>query len=106
MYGLNESASFVWRTLESMADFDCMLQAMAIESPAFGTEDIASFCDELVALNLLEATEPEERVPAAIEPLSNLEPPRILWRETLDQVAASCAFLPAQNPLCNQVPFS
>ena len=89
-----------------MDDFEGMLQAMASELPSFGAEELAAFCEELVGLNLLEEAEPENRVPAAIEPLSNLEPPRILWQETLEQVAASCAFLPSQSELCNQVPSS
>jgi len=106
MYGLNESASFVWRTLEAMHDFEAMLRAMTSEALPFGVEDLASFCDQLVGLNLLEEAEPEKRLPAVVEPLSSLEPPRILWQETLEKVASSCAFLPAQNPLCNQVPVS
>jgi hypothetical protein len=106
MYGFNESASFLWRTLEAMDDFEEMLRAMASETPPFGAEDLASFCDQLVGLELVEEAEPETRAPAAVEPLSNLEPPRILWQETLEIVAASCAFLPGQSPLCNQVPVS
>lgn len=104
MYGLNESASFVWQTIEAMDDFEGMLRAMAGAALPFGVEELAAFCDELVALDLLEAAEPENRLPVAVEPLSDLEPPKILWQETLEQVAASCAFLPGQNPLCNQVP--
>ena len=111
IFGLNESATFIWQTVETMNSFEDVLEAMASEAPAgeslaFGVEEIASFCDELVALDLLEAADPEETGPRSIEPPAVLEPPCILWQETLERVAASCAFFPAQNALCNQVPFS
>ena len=111
IFGLNKSAAFIWQTVDTMDSFDSVLEAMASGAPAgeslaFGVEEIASFCDELVAFDLLEAADPEETGPRSIEPPAVLEPPRILWQETLERVAASCAFFPAQNPLCNQVPFS
>ena len=78
MYGLNESASFVWHTLGVMESFDVMLGTMAdaaSEAPAFGADDLAAFCRELLELHLIEEGEPEEQAPVAIEPPSKLEPP-------------------------------
>ena len=107
MYGLNESAAFLWQTISTMEDFDSMLQAMTrAESPSFGAEILAAFCDELVELGLMEEGRSEQPVSVVIDPPADLEPPRILWQETLERVAASCAFLPGQNSLCNQVPVS
>ena len=78
----------------------------AMGSPPFGTEEIEAFLSELEALGLVQREEPEKRTPVAIEAPAELEAPRILWQEKVEQIAATCAFLPAQNPLCNQVPVS
>ena len=62
---------------------------------------------ELVGLGLLEAsqaTSETEFVPGPTP--DDLEPPVVVWHEPMRQAAASCAYLPAQNPLCNQAPFS
>jgi len=105
MFGLNPAAAFVWQTLEAMEDLAAMRRAMG--SPAaFGIEEMEAFLDELVDLGLVQREEPEKRTPVALEAPGELEPPRILWQEKVEQIAATCAFLPSQSPLCNQVPFS
>lgn len=104
MLGLNPAAAFVWQTLEAMEDCEAMRRAMG--SPDFGTEEIEAFLSELEALGLVLREKPEKPAPVAIEAPLELEAPRILWQEKVEQIAATCAFLPAQNPLCNQVPFS
>ncbi len=104
MFGLNPAAAFVWQTLEAMEDPASLRRAMG--SPDFGTDAIEAFLRELLALGLVLPEAPEERHPVALEAPEEPEPPRILWQEKVEQIAATCAFLPAQNPLCNQVPMS
>ncbi len=118
MYGLNPTAAFIWQTLEATDGIDEMLRALTAgdagpeghqrkSSPAFGRGEIEAFLTELLDLGLArEVAEPEDRPDAAAEPPADLEPPRILWREEVEQIAGTCAFLPAMNPLCTQVPFA
>ena len=119
MYGLNPTAAFIWQTLEATADLDTMLQALAAGgvSPEFGRDEIEAFLAELLDRGLArEVVEPFESPEATAEPPADTpsprkanetwDPPRILWREEVEQIAGTCAFLPAMNPLCTQVPFS
>ncbi len=113
MYGLNPTAAFLWQTLETMEDLDAMLQALgdAGALPAFGRAEIEAFVGELLDLGLAEKAEPTARLadepPAStVEPPAELGSPRILWREEVEQIAGTCAFLPAMNPLCTQAPFA
>ena len=113
MYGLNATAAFLWQILEAMPDAEAMERALVAGGDAepLGVREIEAFLRELLDLGLVEAGEPEAvasegAAPAALEPPASLEPPEILWQETVEQIAASCAFFPATNPLCNQVPFS
>ena len=131
MYGFNASAAFVWQTLETFDDLTDMLRAMgaAGDEAAIGAGDLEAFLQELSGSGLIEQAEPEVQRPhspaqrhsaarrpvgrrpadrrtPALEPPTIPEPPRIVWQETVEQIAATCAFFPAQNPLCNQVPFS
>jgi len=110
-FGLNETAANVWHALDGMADPGVLGARFGVDP-----EDVAAFCAELQELGLAEAVE-ENEVPASVPPGSEkqnsgdlqpeaVDPPRILWREEIRQVAASCAFNPGTNPLCNQVPFS
>ena len=108
MVGLNPTAAFIWLSLETFEDLQTMLAALggdAADSP-IETADLERFLQELLTAGLIESEEPEERRPVAVDRPPSLEPPKIEWQETLEQVAMSCAFFPAQNPLCNQVPFS
>ncbi len=110
-FGLNETAADVWHALDGTADPGVLGARFGVASG-----DVAAFCAELQELGLAEVVEeneaPPEVFPESKKPLPSdpqtvaVEPPRILWREEIRQVAASCAFLPAQNPLCTQVPFS
>jgi len=78
--------------------------------------EVAAFCAELQELELVEVVgedgAPTEVSPESEKPLSGgptteaVDPPRIVWREEIQQVAASCAFIDGQNPLCTQVPSS
>ncbi len=118
MYGLNETAAFIWQNLERAADLDAILQALTAggAAPAFGRGELEAFVGELVDLGLVEkVTGAGDRSDAVIEqPASTSphgadatrEPPSILWREEVEQIAGTCAFLPAMNPLCTQVPFA
>ncbi len=108
MYGLNPTAAFVWQTLETVRDLDQMLDAAGAgaDAPAFGKRELQAFLDELLDLGLAEEEAPGERQDAALEPPAVAEAPRILWREEVEQIAGTCAFLPAMNPLCVQAPFA
>ena len=110
-FGLNETAADVWNALDGTAD-------LGVLSARFGIapEDVASFCVELQELGLVVVVEegvassevpPESEALIAGGPRTEaVDPPRIVWREEIRQVAASCAFTPALNPVCNQSPFS
>ena len=108
MYGLNPTGGFIWQTLETMPDLADLRRALGAGSGGsrLAAADLDRFLEELLAAGLIEPGEPEKPAPVAIEPPADAAPPRIAWQETIEQVAMSCAFFPAQNPLCNQVPFS
>jgi len=110
-FGLNESAADVWNALDGTAD-------LGVLSARFGIApvEVAAFCAELEELGLVEVIE-EDEAPSEISPESEqprsvgprteaVDPPRIVWREEIRQVAQSCAFTPGLNPLCNQIPSS
>ena len=110
-FGLNESAAVVWNALDGKTDVAALSARHGI-----AREDVAAFCTELQEVGLVEAVDNDE-VPSEDSPKAGLavtgcpenktvDPPRIVWREEIQQVAATCAFLPAQNPLCTQVPMS
>jgi len=110
-FGLNETAADVWHALDGTADLGVLSARLGIP-PA----EAAAFCAELQGLGLVEAVgedeAPSEVSPESEKPISGdpqtevVDPPRIVWREEIRQVAASCAFSPGMNPLCTQVPFS
>lgn len=117
MYGLNPAAACIWQALGRDEGPGDLLRAIAGEGePPFGEREITTFLNELVSLELVEEQplpiEGGDERAGSIEassnfgPLDELEPPGILWREDVEQIAGTCAFLPAQNPLCTQAPFS
>jgi hypothetical protein len=110
-FGLNETAADLWNALDGTADLGVLSARFGIP-PA----EVAAFCAELQELGLVEVVEedeaPSEVSPGSEKPLSGgpqtevVDPPRIVWREEIRQVASSCAFISGANPLCNQVPSS
>lgn len=110
-FGLNEAAADVWNALDGTADLEVLSARFGI-APA----EVAAFCAELHELGLVEVVDEDETSsegsPGSDKPLSDcprteaVDPPRIVWREEIRVVAASCAFTPGTNPLCNQVPFT
>ncbi len=115
MYGLNPAAAAIWQALDEVADPGAYLRSAAGGDLPFEELEIGIFIGELTILGLVEerppAAEDEEAAGAAVEPPAvelpeELEPPAILWREDVEQIAGTCAFFPSQNPLCDQVPFS
>ncbi len=116
MYGLNPTAAALWLALETSPGLEALLAAATGGRQAsFGADEIATFVAELVELGLAEKRS-EEEPPAPVtaressgagaELPAELEPPAILWREEVEQIAGTCAFFPSANPLCDQVPFS
>ena len=115
MYGLNPAAANLWHALEAAGDRSELLRlAAGGGEPAFSQRQVAAFLEELVDLGLVEERPPaaespavgESGPPAAVEPQEALEPPAVLWREDVEQIAGTCAMFPSQNPLCTQAPFS
>ncbi len=119
MYGLNPAAANLWQALEAVADRgELLCLTSGGGEPSFGEQEVAAFLAELLALGLVEERPPAAESPAAGEdgpgagenaspaPLEALEPPAILWREDVEQIAGTCAMFPSQNPLCTQAPFS
>ena len=111
MYGLNETAAFVWEAIETVPDLRRIARLMSDENgcPPCDVAELERFCAELEELGLLHRAEPGETIaarPVEARPPKDTSPPAILWREEVRRLAATCAFLPGQNPLCNQVPTS
>jgi hypothetical protein len=110
-FGLNDTAADVWNALDGTIDLGGLAARFGIDH-----KDVAAFCAELQNLGLVEFVEegeaPSELSPKSEKPHSGnpqtegVDPPRILWRDEIRQVASSCGFTPALNPTCNQVPFS
>jgi len=110
-FGLNETAADVWRALDGKVDLDDLSARFG-----FSPVEVAAFCAELRELGLAEVVEKDgaqseassgsEKSPSGDQQTEVVDPPRIVWREEIRQVAASCAFSPGMNPLCTQVPFS
>ncbi len=113
MYGLNPAAGHIWQALEAADDAADLLRVVLGEGDStFGESEVMAFLAELADIGLAEersgeAVDTKRQPPATvIEPAEELEPPRILWREDVEQIAGTCAFFPSQNPLCDQAPFS
>ncbi len=113
MYGLNPAAGRIWQALETTDGAGDLLRLVVGENdPTFGEPEVTAFLAELADLGLVEERSTEvadsEHTPpmTELEPAEELEPPKILWREDVEQIAGTCAFFPSQNPLCDQVPFS
>lgn len=112
MYGLNPAAAYVWLGLDAASGLDELLPVSTGNGePAFGEREVMRFLDELVTLGLADQKPPTDTVAKVgprpdLESTEQLEPPAILWREEVEQIAGTCAMLPSQNPLCTQVPFS
>ncbi len=104
MYGLNPTAGYLWQALDGTV----ALAVLADRLDSVALDQIESFCAEMVQLKLLEEAKPAPRAVAETEtvPPSPADPPALLWHESIRQAAATCAFLPAQNPLCTVAPFS
>ena len=102
MYGLNPTAGYVWQALEGSVD----LNELAARLENVTCEQLKSFCSELFGLGLLVEADPVSDEAESVPVPEESEPPALLWRESIRQAAATCAFLPAQNPLCVQAPFS
>jgi hypothetical protein len=110
-FGLNEPAADVWLALDGTADLEALSSRLGIAE-----QGVASFCSELLALGLVEIVEEGDassegsRTSAKPRfdgpPTGDVDPPCIVWREEMSQVAASCALIPATNPICNQAPES
>jgi len=90
IYGLNGDGEKTWHRLADPSE----------RKPA--SREAGEFLDELIRLGLIIETDNPSRVERPAEAWQGR--PRVLWREEMQQVAASCSFHPAENPLCNQVP--
>ncbi|MEM9556089.1 MAG: PqqD family protein [Acidobacteriota bacterium] len=124
MLGLDAVGGALWHHLDAPRTLDALIEHV-VESTAKGApkdavaghgipgrESVGRFLEQLVALGVLEiegrdpSSESVEPTPRSGSPEPDGAGPRILWQEEIAQVAASCAFLPGQNALCNSAPFS
>ena len=119
MAGLNPAAAALWLALESPASLDELSATTAGDGgTAIDKRHISVFLEELVGLGLAEeqppgpeACDPRRAEVARVTspdpgPADELDPPRVLWQEDVEQIAGTCAMFPSQNPICNQAPFS
>lgn len=110
-FGLNETAADVWNALDGAADTGALSSRFGIPP-----KDVEAFFVELRGVGLVDLVEDDtassevardtETPIAGGMRTEGVDPPRIVWREEIRQVAATCAFLPGQNPLCVQVPMT
>jgi Coenzyme PQQ synthesis protein D (PqqD) len=99
--GFNLSAGLVWCMLDQPREIRTLTATMEAAMQRQVTEFINTLTDRGL---LVETDDPALRCQWPLL----VDPPIISWCETIQQAgqASTCAFLPAQNPLCNQVPFS
>lgn len=99
MVAFNGSGGVLWEACQRPREVAELARAAGLP-----LEEVEGFLAMLWELGLVVS------VPGAAEPLPVLpgpldEPPRIVWIEQLQTVAAaSCAQVPDQSPICNQVP--
>jgi hypothetical protein len=110
MYGLGLASGAVWHALAQVQNENG--EPAVFEFSDDDTQIIDQWLSELVLAGLIERVDEPPRkhifLSEALGPLLSEKPPKLAidWAEPIEQAAASCAFLPAQNPLCTQVPFS
>lgn len=111
IYAFNPSGGWLWQELGDGRGVDELRAALTAGDGARASA-VQGFVDQLVELRLLvEVSDPAEAgkdgsEPPAPAPPAGAEAPALLWQEPVRKAAATCAFLPGQSPLCNQVPFS
>ncbi len=96
MFGLSPSAGRLWQDLDQLG-----LELSQCD------QDRRALIEQLVELGLVKPADSSGEVsPQLFEQHSAEEELAVVWREALEQVAATCAFLPGQSALCNTAPFS
>lgn len=113
MYGLNETAAYLWHRLDRTIEPAAVAEELGPHgsSGSVAVEDVSAFCHRLADLGLVDVVQRDDTLdddPSAPGPAppSDPSPPEILWQEEVRQGSGSCAFLPAQNPLCTSQSFS
>lgn len=110
LFGLNETAGVVWHLLDSSRSAEELCSVSGV-SP----DELASFLGQLERSGLVqpaaatsERKKPEAKGERTPPQRGSVDTPAITWQEPLQHAAQTmaCAFLPAQNPLCNSAPFS
>ena len=110
MYGLNATAGSVWTRLAGATDGTDEPVAHHVDGAR--QPRLHTFVKVLLELDLVTRVEGDDGGAPALElggSSADLDDaPAILREEALEQAGQrpSCAFLPAQNPLCQQVPIS
>ncbi len=100
-FGLNETAAYLWNAFDGTVEAEELAECLGI-----ALAEVAGFAAELQRMGLVEVGEKCGQGRTSVPVPEVVELPCILWREEIRQIAASCAFTPALNPLCIQVPFS
>ena len=113
MYGLSATAGVVWHALDGRRDLQEIHELVSGLGFRGEIADIADLLAELESLCLVERSPSDPPADPArnlrVAPLpGTLAEAKISWREDIRAfgMAGSCAFLPGQNPLCNQTPMS
>ena len=96
----NSSAGLIWSLLTEPRDIHSLTSSV---DESLETE-ITRFVEDLIERGLLVETN-DHAVPCEWPLLAGK--PAITWHEPMQQgPKGTCAFLPSQNPICDQVPFS
>lgn len=99
MLGFNSSAGQIWSMLNKPREIHPLT---SLEDTSL-RHKVIRFIDELIERGLLVETD-DDAVHCEWPRLA--DEPTISWYETMQQVAASCAFISTQSPVCDQAPFS
>lgn len=99
MVALNESAGALWEACQQPRQVAELARATGIPE-----DEVVSFLSAAWELGLL-VVGAGPPAPLSAIPRRSAEPPQIVWTEQLLSFAAvSCAHLPNQSPICDQVP--
>lgn len=99
MVALNGAGGVLWEAFQRPRQLEDLIAATDLARQVL-EEFLADLWERGLVVAAPGSTEP---LPAISVPLA--EPPRVLWSEQLQSfAAASCAQLPDQSPICNQVP--
>jgi hypothetical protein len=113
MYGLNRSATAVWKALESGSSIDEMVHCLTPDAtphsptPPEVLDALRAFLAELVQLGLANGSTAPQGDPTEAARASRLPyvPPRIVWQQEVQSFGSSCGFTPGGAGECQSAPY-